>query len=171
MLRMLRFVALAALFLMTTGASDASVAETPAQPEAARLEAARKLMEATGATKELEQMVPKVMSLMQAQLERRAPKNKKEIGEILVTLGAKYDARKVELVDKVAAIYATTLTAEEIDAVTKFFSDGPGQRYIKAVPELVKGTQDAGREWGRKLAEDIRRDAEVELKKRKIPLQ
>jgi hypothetical protein len=160
-----------AALLLTMGAGAVAWAEPGAKPEAARLEAARRLMDATGATRELEQMVPKVMALMQAELERRAPKNKKEVGELLVTLGAKYDARKGELVDKVAQIYATTLSAEDLEAVTRFFSDGPGQRYIKAVPELIKGTQDAGREWSRKLAEDIRRDAEAELRKRKVPLQ
>ncbi len=171
MLRSMRFCGLAGLILIVLHLDGSVRAETAATPDAARLAAARKLMEVTGATVALDQSIPRVFQLMQAQFERRAPKNKKEIGEVLVTLNAKYDARKGELVDKVAQIYATTLTAEEIEAVTKFFGDGPGQRYIKAVPELVTGAQEAGKEWGRKLAEDIRRDAEAELRKRKVPLQ
>lgn len=136
----------------------------------ARLAAARKLIELTGADKQLDGVVGKVMSLMQQQFERRAPKFKKEIGEVLAPLAEKYAAKKSELLDRVIAHYATTLSAEDLDAVTKFFSEGAGQRYIAAVPSLLDGTAAIAKEWGRTLGESIRRDAEPEFKKRKIPM-
>lgn len=160
----------------TKPAAPAAAAATVPDPaktsniDPARLAAARKLIELTGADKQLDGVVGKVMALMQQQFERRAPKFKKEIGEVLAPLAEKYAAKKSELLDKVIAHYATTLSAEDLDAVTKFFSDGAGQRYIAAVPALLDGTAAIAKEWGRTLGESIRRDAEPEFKKRKIPM-
>lgn len=148
----------------------AAVAEAAAPIDPARLAAARKLIELTGTDKQLEGALGKVVGLMQQQFERRAPKYKKEIAEVMAPLGEKYAAEKGAIIDKVIAHYATTLTAEDLDTVTAFFSNGSGQRYLAAVPALVDGTAAIAKAWGKSVGENLRRDVEAALKKRKIPI-
>lgn len=143
-----------------------TLAQGVGEPDAQRLEAARKLLEVTGTAKQFDSLVPKLVNQLVPDFQRRAPKHKKEVGEVLQQMTSKYAPKKSELVDRLARLYATRLSAEDLDALTRFFSEGAGQRYLTSVPDLVESSQRLGQSWGREIAEEIRRDAEAELKKR-----
>lgn len=151
-----------------SAASAPATAPAASTPDAARIEAARKLLDVTGTSKQFEVAMPRLLADLQRQLERRAPKHKKDVDEVMRALAGKYGSRTSGLVEKVAELYAGKLSAEDIEAVTRFFSEGAGQRYIAAVPDLVQGSQSLGETWGRAMGEEIRKEAETELRKRGI---
>jgi hypothetical protein len=131
-----------------------------------RLAAARKLLEVTGAAKQFEGTVPAVLAQTQQLLEQRSPQQKKLIAEVMKDIGAKYDGRRSELLNQVAALYAKTLSAGDLEAIAQFFGDGPGKRYSEAVPALMQGSLAIGQQWGKQIGDEIRKEAEAEIKKR-----
>ena len=141
-----------------------------AHVEPARLVAARKLMEVTGSAEKFEKVMTQVIAQLQPHLERRAPKHKKAIGEVMSKMAEKFAPRSSELTDQIAELYAKKLPAEDLEAIIKFFSEGAGQRYVKAIPSLVQDSTALGQKWGQTVGREIQRDAEAELKKRGIRL-
>ncbi len=138
--------------------------------ESARLAAARKLMEITGSAEKFEKVTLQVIEQLQPHLERRAPKHKKAIGEVMSKMAEKFASRSSELTDQIAQLYAKKLPAEDLEAIIKFFSEGAGQRYVKAIPSLVQDSAALGQKWGQVIGREIQRDAEAELKKRGVRL-
>jgi hypothetical protein len=147
-----------------------SAAQKADGADPARLAAAKKLMDVTGAQKQFDTVMPQVLAQLQPFLEKKVPSHKKQVAEVMTLMADKFAAKRNELIDQIAGLYAKSLTAEDLEALTKFFSDGAGKRYIDAIPALVQGSVAMGQQWGRKIGEEIQKEAEAELKKRGVPI-
>ena len=151
--------------------TEATKSAGAAPLEAARLAAARKLIEVTGSAEQYNKAMSQVIAQLTPHLERRASKkHKKAVGEVMSKMEEKFAKRSGELRDQIAQLYAKRLPAEDLEEIVKFFSDGAGQRYLKAIPSLVEETAAVGEKWGQTIGREIQRDAEAELKKRGIRL-
>lgn len=144
-------------------------AQKPAASEAG-LVAARELIVATGAARQFETVVPMMVKQLEPLLNQVAPGKDAEIREIMTLMTERFSARKGEMLEIIAGIYAAKLTEPEIRDLTRFFSQGAGAMFVAKQPEIVAESMTAGQKWGETIGVEIEREIKQELARRGIKI-
>ena len=164
-LRRMVWVVLACSLAVAAGPGAALAQGAPARE---RLVAARELMVAAGSAKQFDTIMP----LMTAQLTKAfvglAPHAEKQIQEIMGEMLKRFSARKGELIEQIAGLFAEKLTLAEIRELTRFYSTGVGAKFIAMQPEMMQRSALLGQRWGEKIGREIEIEVRRELKKRGI---
>ncbi len=163
-----RFAALLTFALMMVVALPIRAENAPADPE--RLAAARSLMEATGAARQFDAVMPMMVSQMEPLFLQMAPGKEKEIKEVMGLMVERFGKRKSELFEEIATLYSEKMSTADMKELTQFFGSGVGQRFIQMQPEIVQSSMLIGQRWGQKIGEEIERDVREELAKRGIKI-
>lgn len=159
----------AALVLaFSTGFVLAGVQKPAASPE--RLAAAHDLIAATGAGKQFETVVPMMVKQLEPILLQVAPGKEAEVREVMTLMIARFSARKSEMLDIIANIYAAKLSDTEMRALTDFFSAGAGASFIAKQPEIVQESMAAGQTWGAKIGMELEEEIRQEFSRRGIKI-
>jgi uncharacterized protein len=139
-------------------------------PDAARLAAAKQMMEVAGVAKQFEEVMPVLLKQLAQGFVAVAPDKGEEIREVFTQLGSKFIDRKGELIDQVATLYAEQLSLEELTAVASFYRSSAGMKMIAIQPLVMRQAMLLGQRWGAELGREIEEEARRELKKRGIQL-
>lgn len=139
-------------------------------PDAARLAAARELMEVAGVAKQFDEVMPVLAQRLGEALVAVAPGKADEIREVFKQVAVKFMDRKGELIDQIAALYAEKLSAEDMTAIVAFYRSPVGVRFIAIQPEMSRQAMTLGQRWGSAIGREIEAEARRELKKRGIEL-
>ena len=99
-------------------------------PDAARLSAAREMMEVAGVAKQFDELMPLLAQQLSQSFVAVAPEKADEIRQVFAQLPAKFIDRKAELIDEVASLYAQELSVEELGAVSAFYKSPAGARLL-----------------------------------------
>lgn len=150
--------------------SGAALAQQKAAPDAARLAAARELMEASGSDRQFKAVMPLLGRQMEQAFLRLAPQHSDTIRDAMGKVLDRVVERRGELIKLVAEIYAQKLSLEDLKALTAFYRSGPGARFVAAQPEILKDSAEAGRRWGEAIGREIDTEMRQELKRRGITL-
>ena len=130
--------------LLFAGAAHAQ----DAKPDAARVTAARRALEAGG-----------VVDAMLAAIRANIPAQRAATPQLPAEFWTRFETRLVQdapqLVDSIAVVYARTFTLEELDALTAFYRSPVGQRLRQAQPALVTETSGIGQRWGQRIGAEI----------------
>lgn len=168
--RSLRFVV---LFTATLAVAIAGLARAdhalPGQ-DTERLAAAKSLLEAIGAAKQFDAVMPLMMAQMQDSFMQMSPEHGQEIREVMTQLADRFSKRKSELFDQIAPLYSERFTAVEMGELTKLFGSGIGAKFIQLQPEMVQQSMLIGQRWGEKIGQEIDREMRDELAKRGIKI-
>lgn len=159
----------APLVLLSAFSAGYVVAET-GKPSAGGLAAARELIVATGASKQFETVVPMMVKQIEPILLQMAPGKDAEIKEITGLIVERFSARKAEMMEIIAGIYAAKLSESEMKELTAFFSKGDGAAFIAKQPEILTESMQAGQKWGEKIGLEIEQEIKSELNKRGIKI-
>lgn len=162
--------AVLAPLVLASAFSAGYVAAEAQKPDAARLAAARELMVATGASRQFEAVVPMMVKQLEPILLQMAPGKETEIKEISGLIIEKFAARKSEMMDIIAGIYAEKLDSQDMQQLSKFFSAGAGAAFIAKQPEILTESMAAGQKWGEKIGLEIEEQIKQELTKRGIKI-
>jgi uncharacterized protein len=158
---------LLAMAVAVAGLAGVSQAQ---EPDPARVSAAKQMMELAGAAKQFDQVMP----LMADQLTRSfivmAPGKAREIRDVFDQLIPKFIARKGELLDQIASLYATELTQSELDAIIAFYRSPVGAKFASVQPGIVRQSMLLGQRWGQRIGAEFGEAARRELRKRGIDL-
>jgi hypothetical protein len=146
------------------------VAAEAQKPDAARLAAAHELIVATGASRQFEAVVPMMVKQLEPILLQMAPGKEAEIKEIASLIIDKFGARKAEMMDIIAGVYADKLDTQDMQQLSKFFSAGAGAAFIAKQPEILTESMAAGQKWGEKIGLEIEEQIRQELTKRGIKI-
>lgn len=155
LLRLSSLAAVAVMLALVAGPSAALAQKAPV--DAARLAAAKDLLEATGVAKQMDGM----MTAMSQGFERGASKGggeeagKAATKQFNVFLD-KFAAYRQPMLDDFATLYAERFTAEELKAIADFYRSGPGARFIAAMPELMQAGSQIGMRYAEKVIGDIK---------------
>ena len=156
--------------LAVAAGPGAALAQGATVPDRERLVAARELMVAAGSAKQFDTIMP----LMTAQLTKAfvglAPHAEKQIQEIMGEMLKRFSARKGELIEQIAGLFAEKLTLAEIRELTRFYSTGVGAKFIAMQPEMMQRSALLGQRWGEKIGREIEIEVRRELKKRGIDI-
>jgi uncharacterized protein len=150
------------------GAERAARAE--AAVDADRLAAAKELMEATGAAKQFDLILPLIMQQIENAFVQLKPEHSDVIKEVFKLATSKFTERKQEAFDQVAIVFAEGFTASELREIVAFYKTPIGVKLIKAQPEIAQKTLAIGQAWGRRIGQDVEQEVRKELKQRGIAL-
>ncbi len=139
-------------------------------PDAARLAAAREMMQVAGVARQFSQVMPVLMRQLAQGFVAVAPDKAEVITDVFAKLGGKFDERKGELIDQIAALYAEQLNLEELNAVIGFYRSPAGAKMMSIQPQVMRQSMLLGQRWGAQLGREIEAEARRELKKRGIEL-
>lgn len=165
----LRLLALALLALIAVRSSPV-LSQSPPPPDAARLAAAKSMMEAAGVSAQFDQMMPLLVGQISQSFAALRPDKAAEINETFVVVTQRFLERKGALIETVAAIYARALAEEDLKAIADFYTSPAGLRFKAVQPDIMRQSILAGQRWGEQLGREIDSEARKELKKRGIEL-
>lgn len=134
------------------------------------MSAARDFVAASGASAQFDHVMPLLANQMTQAFIGLAPDRASEIREVMAEVVKRFTARKAELVDEIAAIYADKLSADDLREITKFYQSGAGRRMVEVLPEITRRAAAVGQAWGQRIGAEIAAETRRELKRRGIDL-
>lgn len=139
-------------------------------PDAARLTAAKDLMQAAGVAAQFDEIMPLLTRQLAQSFVAVAPDKADEIREVFAQLGTKFIDRKGELIDQIAAVYAEKLELADLTTIVGFYRSPAGAKFISVQPEIMRQSMTLGQRWGTQIGREIEAEARKELKRRGIEL-
>ena len=107
-------------------------------PDAARLAAAKDMMQVAGVAKQFDEVMPMLARQLAQGFVAVAPDKADEIREVFNQLAVKFVDRKGELIDQIAATYAEQLTLEELTGIAAFYRSPVGVKFIEVQPHVMR---------------------------------
>ncbi len=162
------FSRLAILATVAAGLSLASAARAEdITPEHEK--AAREALLALKATEPFDNILPQIAERLKANFIQTSPNYQDIIVTTVDENALALAGRRGDLEAEAASIYARTFTAEELKAMTAFFSSEVGQKFLKDLPLANREMYKAADIWGAGVERDLVNESEKELRKYLAP--
>jgi hypothetical protein len=157
-----------AFAMLVVGAAMAGSATYAQAPDRARLDAAKEMMEVSGASKQFDEAVPLMFDQLARSFAQIAPGKGKEIREVFDQITPRFLQRKHELIDQIAALYAAEMSLDDLNAVIAFYRSQVGLRFASMQPKIMRESMVLGQRWGERLGSELQDEARRELRRRGI---
>ena len=141
--------AAAGIFIMTASLAQAQ----DATPE--HLAAARSAIAAIGATNQFDSILPQAASALKAEMIQRDPNLEALITSTVDNEVLALAARRSDLEQEAARVYAKVFTEADLKAISDFYSTDVGKKLIKEGPIATRGIVDAANIWQTGVARDL----------------
>ena len=140
------------------------------EPTATQLSAARDVVLSSGVTRSFDQIIPNYMAQVTRTLTQTRPELTKEVEDTLKELRPEFEARKAELVNTAAKIYASDMSEAELKDIAAFFNSPAGKKYVNSQPDMLNKLVAVVQAWTRVLSTEMVERVRTELKKKNIDL-
>jgi hypothetical protein len=151
-------------------AAPMALAQTgaPAQPAAteSQLAAARDLITSSGAQRTFDSVMPSVVGQVRQTFSRQHPEMIKDIEASLKDIEPEIEAKRADILDIAAKVYAARLTEQELKDSAAFFKSPTGQKYVQAQPVIFDELFSEVRNWMAQLSDFTVSRLRTEMKKR-----
>ena len=144
-------LAAAAIVVASLGAGSA-FADDPS-PE--HIKAARATIAAVGATSNFDTILPTIAGQIKEQLIQATPNFEPVITEIVDSEAIKIAARRSNLEQEAAKVYAQTFTVEELNAITAFYTSPVGKKLLENGPIAQRELAKAADIWATGISRDL----------------
>lgn len=144
-----------------------AVAQTP-PPE--HVKAAREVIEASGAAASLTDVIPIFMDEAKQTFTRTRPEIAKDIEAALKAITPEFEARREQLMNDIAAVYAERFSAKELAEIKAFYTTPTGRKLVENLPNLIQATYQQTETWSRKMSQDIVARLRQEMRKRGVEI-
>nr|WP_272210779.1 DUF2059 domain-containing protein [Marinicella sp. W31]MDC2876695.1 DUF2059 domain-containing protein [Marinicella sp. W31] len=128
--------------------------------------AAKAALNALGINSQFDEILPNQADLVQAQLTQVYPNYHTLIDEVVTDTAIALAARRADLENEGAQIYANIFTQAELEELAAFYSSELGQKFIQYGPIASRELSQAGDIWARGIARDLNQQAQEELNRR-----
>jgi len=140
-----------AVALLSAGGA---MAEEAGRVDPARIAAAKKLMEVTGVTRQMDGMVTAMgEGFRKGANDARKGADADKLSDAFDRQMKRLMSYRDAMIDDFAVIYAQRFTAEELEAVTDFYQSPTGQKFIEAMPGLMQAGAQIGMKYSQKVLE------------------
>jgi len=153
-------------------ASPLAAQQTAAPPAAAaqftpgHVALAREVVTAAGIGRSFESVAPQLAQSLGTTVTRTRPEVAKDFGEVLLALRPEFDARRDEMLDTSARIFAARLSEAELRDVAAFFKSPIGQRYVAAQPAILGEMFAEMQGWTERVEQFVLTRVREEMQKR-----
>jgi hypothetical protein len=136
------------------------------QPSPAAIASAKEVITMKGAAKMFDPLIPGVIEQAKNLFLQSNPGLVKDLNEVAATLRTEYAARRDEVGNEIARLYATHFTEQELKELAAFYKSPLGKKMIEEEPKAIDQTMAFAQSWGDKLSEEIIGKMRREMKKR-----
>ena len=156
-----------ALGMLASGA----VAQQPAPPKgpppsAAQVQLARDIIEASGAARAFDGVIPTMMQQAYGSFLQQNPDLQKPLVEAITAIRGDFEKRQPELVGLMAQSYASHFTEAELKELIAFYRSPTGKKLVTELPAVLEESFTSVRQWGAKVSEEFIAALRAEMKKR-----
>lgn len=149
----------AALF----AAGSPAFAQAPAPDQ---LNAAREVIELSGAASSLKDIVPIFFDEAKQTFTRTRPEIAKDLDESLKAIAPEFEQRRDQLMTEIALVYAQRFTAQELTEIKAFYETPTGKKLVQNLPPILQESYQKTQIWSQKMSQDIVSRLRAEMKKR-----
>jgi hypothetical protein len=135
-------------------------------PTASHLQIARDVVEASGATRAFDTVIPAMLQQSYALFVQQNPDLQKPLQESIVAIRPEFDARRGEIRDIVALVYTKKFSEPELKELLAFYRSATGKKFVTEIPGVLEESFARTQEWGGRLSEDVVSRLRIEMKKR-----
>jgi hypothetical protein len=135
-------------------------------PDPAAVAASRELVVAMRLTDQFKAVLPNVLQAIKPVVAQGRPEVERDIETLSPILLEGMTASVGKLADQMAAVYARTFTAAELQQLTAFYHSPIGQKLLEKTPAITQQTIAIGQSWGKEVAADLQGRMVEELKKK-----
>ncbi|WP_454286677.1 DUF2059 domain-containing protein [Rhizobium arsenicireducens] len=129
--------------------------EVPAE----HVQAARAAIAALGVTDRFDDILPGVSDRLKSQLIQAYPNLQDKISETVDSEALKLAPRRGDLEREAALVYAKAFSAEELNAMTAFYTSDAGKKLLKDGPIAMRELMKAADIWTAGIARDLDKQA------------
>lgn len=133
-----------------------SAASVRAQDVSAEhLQISRTAIAALGVTDRFDAILPSIMDRLIVQLVQAYPNLEDKISDTVNSEALKLAVRRADLENEAAQVYAMAFTAEELQAITAFYTSEAGKKLLKDGPIATRELMKAADIWTAGIARDL----------------
>jgi hypothetical protein len=157
----LRLLRAAIVTFALTGLAGSAGAQT-----ANHLQLARELVDASGATRAFDPIVPSILQQAIAMFVQQNPDLQKQLSDAAVAIRPEFEKRRGEIVELVARVYASRFTEAELKEILTFYRSNVGKKFVNELPGVLDDSFRRTQEWAGKISEEVVSRMRAEMKKR-----
>jgi hypothetical protein len=133
-----------------------------------RMAAALEAVHSAKASKGFDNVLPMVTEKVQDQIIRLRPDLYKQITDTVQQQALKLIARRADLDNDVARIWANAFSEEELNAITAFYKSPAGLKFVDIGPKVIGESLQAVKRWSDRIGEELMEKSRADLKKQGI---
>jgi uncharacterized protein len=155
-----------ALGMLATGAFAQAPAPKGPPPSAAQIQLARDIIDASGAARAFDGIIPSIMQQAYSAFLQQNPDLQKPLVESINTIRGDFEKRQPEIVGIMATTYASHFTESELNELLAFYRTPTGKKLVTELPKVLEESFARAREWGSKTSDEFIAVLRAEMKKR-----
>jgi len=163
-------MALGALLVLACVAGTSMAQQRAPAADPARIAAAKELFIASGQDAQFDTVINAVTRNLGGLFKQQQPGHGRTIDEVTAAMAAKFIARKSEMMDAIAPLYAERFTVAELAEVTAFYRTPVGRKLTATQPEIMQQSMQLGMQWGQRIGHEVEQGFRRELKSRGVPI-
>lgn len=136
-------------------------------PPSAKMQAAREVIEASGASASFQNIVPIFLDEAKRSLSRtQPPEFSKDFDDVIKILQPEFAKRYEQLMDQVATVYAERFSEQELGEIKTFYTSATGKKMVQFMPGVLQASFARAEAWSRQMTVDITSRMREEMKKK-----
>jgi hypothetical protein len=147
-------------FLAVTDAARAQ------QPTPAALALAKELVVLKGGAAMFDPLIPGVIQRVKQTLVPTNPQLMGPLNQVADQLNKEYLAKRADVINEVAKIYAEHFTEAELKEILAFYKSPAGRKMIAEEPKAVDQSLKAAQDWAVKFSDVVLQRFRLEMKKK-----
>jgi hypothetical protein len=136
------------------------------QPTPAAIATAKELLAAKNATAMFDPIIPGVIQSTMNTFLPTNPNLFKELNEVAGRLRNELGARRNEIIDDIARLYAQRFSEAEMKEVINFYRSPVGKKFVNEEPAVIDQGLHRAEAWSRRMAEEVLTRFRAEMKKK-----
>jgi hypothetical protein len=156
----------AAAFAFAFIACAGPAAAQQPQPTPGAIATAKELLTIRGATNMFDPLIPGVIESAKNAFLPTNPGLFRELNEVAALLRTQFAARRNEIIDEIARLYAQRFSEAEMKEVIAFYKTPVGKKFVLDEPAVIDQGLARTQAWTNKLSDDVFNRFRAEMKKK-----
>jgi uncharacterized protein len=132
-----------------------SAPQTASTPSPEALAAAHELMTVMKPADQFKAIMPALIQNLKQAVVQGRPEVEKQYDTMMPAFNESAQKRVNELIDTIAAIYASNFTVDELHDLAAFYRTPTGQKVLERQPVIAQQSMVAGQQLGRAVVSDV----------------
>jgi uncharacterized protein len=151
----MRFARILFIAATTLAIAGAAPAQSPATPSPEAIAAAHDLMSVTKPERQFGSILPALFQSFRTAIAQNRPDIEKQYDAMTPIFNQIAQQRLSELTDKIAIIYASNFTVDELHDIAAFYRSPTGQKFVTQQAIIAQQSLLAGQQFGQEVARDV----------------